>query len=382
AGFNLGIYFLLFARFIQAIGASMTMSNSFGITTSCFPPHQRARAMATIGIFVSLGAVTGPGLGGIILQFMPWSYIFWVNVPIGIIAMLMGQKLFPKDDIATPFDRKLIDWSGTILFFFAISLLFLGIEIGQNTSFTSPPVLISLVIAVILFILFLEKEKIAQAPMIQLDIFKNKLFTISLISALLIFVTNFFASIIMPFYLQSYLKFSPGVAGGLMMVFPIVMMIVGPIAGVIADKWNKEILTAIGIVFVVFAQFGYTRLNADSSMFTIILITAINALGTGLFQSPNSALVMSTVEPKYLGVAGSINALARNLGMIIGISLATTTLFATMSAQYGKRVTEYISSRPDVFLSGMHVAFLVSFGVGILTFIVVGSRVFVKKDNA
>ncbi|SJZ59111.1 drug resistance transporter, EmrB/QacA subfamily [Pilibacter termitis] len=377
-GLNFGLEFLLFARFVQALGASMTMSNSFGITTSCFPPKTRARAMSMIGIFVALGSVTGPGLGGLLLQVSHWSSIFWVNVPIGIFAMILGEKLFPKEP-KQPLDRKQLDWWGTILFFFSIGSLFLGIEIGQNQGFNQPITVVSVILAVILFVLFILCEMKTKTPMIQLKMFKNSLFSVSLISAMLIFVTNFFASILMPFYLQDLLKYSPGNAGILMMVFPLVMMVVSPIGGYLGDHFDKEKIAVAGIFLVAIAQLGYTYFAADTSWWFIVIFTVFNAAGASLFQSPNNALVMESVEKDYLGVAGSINALARNLGMITGISIATTTLFSTMSKNIGYRVTTYVEGRDDIFLNGMHVAFYVSFGISVVTLIIVVGRMLKKS---
>jgi EmrB/QacA subfamily drug resistance transporter len=379
AGFNFGIWFLLLARLVQAVGAAMTMSNSFGITTTTFPPSQRARAMSMIGVFVALGSVAGPGVGCIILQVLPWSYIFWVNVPIGIFAIIMGQFLFPKEE---KHKGKLdLDWGGTILFFLAISLLFLGIEIGQNQGFLHPIVIGLVVIAIILLVAFIKFELGQKIPMIDLHIFKNSLFSISLVAAFLIFVTNFFAAIIMPFYLQDLLNWSPGQAGMMMMVFPITMMIVGPIGGVMGDKLDKEIVTAAAIILVVVSQLGYTTFNHSTPVWILILFTVLNSAGTGLFQASNNALVMSAVEKRYLGVAGSVNALARNLGMITGISIATTTLFTAMSLKFGKRVTTYVPGRPDIFLHGMHIAFLISFTIALITFFIVGYRLITKHKH-
>ncbi|MDR0921311.1 MAG: MFS transporter [Lactobacillales bacterium] len=380
AGFNLGIWFLLFARFIQAFGAAMTMSNSFGITTSTFPPHQRSRAMATIGVFVSLGAVAGPGLGGLILQFLPWSYIFWVNVPIGILAIIMGEKLFPK--VTGNDNVPKLDWVGTILFFLMISSLFLSIEVGQNKGFIHAFVLILFALSILLFIAFVYYELHHPDPMIDLTIFKNQLFTISLIAAMLIFVTNFFSSIILPFYLQDLLKMSPGQSGIIMMVFPIVMMITSPIGGYLGDKHDKEKVTAFGIAIVVISQLGYITFNQHTSIAILVLFTGLNAAGASLFQSPNNALVMSSVPKNQLGVAGSVNALARNLGMITGISIATTTLFTSMSLQVGHRVTSYVPGRPDVFLTGMHIAFAISFVIALITLLIVCYRLFSRKKAA
>ncbi|MBS7575963.1 MULTISPECIES: MFS transporter [unclassified Enterococcus] len=377
AGFNFGIYFLLFSRFIQAIGAAMTMSNSFGITTESFPLQLRARAMSFIGIFVSLGAVTGPGLGGLILQFLPWSYIFWINVPIGIFAILMGQKLFPK---AKPIEQvPPIDYLGTILFFFSIVSIFLGIEIGQVQGFANLITISLLIIGLILLIIFIIQENRIKIPLIELKIFKNQLFSISLISALLIFTTNFFANIIMPFYLQNYLGWDPGFAGLVLMAFPATMLIFSPIGGYLGDYFNKEKITAIGIAIVVIAQLCYTTLDYHSSFILIVGITALNAMGSTLFQSSNNALVMSSVDKQYFGVAGSINALARNLGMISGISIATITLFTSMSRQAGKHVTDYLPEHPEYFLNGMHLAFYISSILALITLCLVSYRLFKLK---
>ena len=373
AGINLGIGFLLTARVVQALGSAMTMSNSFGIATELFPPQMRARAMAAIGIFVSLGSITGPGLGGLILQFSQWNNIFWVNVPVGILAIILGAVLLPREE-KVKLDKKKLDWMGTILFFLTIALFFLAVELGQTIGFTSIPILAAMAVSIVLFVFFIRQERKCNAPMIQLGIFRNRLFSISLLASTLTFATYYFALIILPFYLQDLLKISTGQAGLVLMAYPLVMMVVGPFGGYLGDKYNKEIVSCIGIVLVVVTQFGFLRVSNTSSVWFVVVCLAINGAGNALFQSPNNALVMGSVEPKYLGVAGSINALARNIGMIIGITLATTTLFLTMSLKYGQNVTDYIPNRPDIFLAGMHVAFIISGVIGIIALVVVGSR--------
>ncbi|MDR1567229.1 MAG: MFS transporter [Streptococcaceae bacterium] len=372
AGFGFGIYFLLFARFVQAVGAAMTTSNSLGITTESFPPKLRARALSFLGVFASLGAVTGPGLGGLILQFLPWSYIFWINVPIGIFAMLMGEKLFPKNPPAKA--TLAIDYFGTAVFFLTIISLFLGIEIGQIKGFSNSLVLALISLSFVLLALFIWQERRIATPLIHLNIFKNQLFTISLIAACLIYMTNFFANIIMPFYLQNFLGWSPGLAGLLLMSFPITMLIVSPIGGFLGDKFDKEKVTAIGITIVVIAQLGYTLLGYHATFLTVAIVTVLNATGSTLFQASNSALVMEEVDKKYLGIAGSINALARNIGMISGITLASIVLFMSISHQADKHVNDYLPSHPEYFLNAMRLAFYISTALAFVTLITVAWR--------
>lgn len=167
----------------------------------------------------------------------------------------------------------------------------------------------------------------------------------------------------MPFYLEDVRGFSAGKAGLLLVIFPIVMMIVGPIGGVLADHFNPAKIVTIGLSLVALSQLGVFFLGLTSSMWLYVGITVVMAIGTGLFQSPNSDIVMSVVAKDQLGSAGSINALARNIGMVSGTALATSVLFAVMSVVAGTKVTTYVATQPGWFVTGMHVAFIVSFGL-------------------
>lgn len=373
AGFNFGLLFLLFARVVQAFGAAMTMSNSFGILTSTFPPTQRARVMAMNGIFVSIGLVSGPGLGGLILQFLPWNCIFWINVPIGIFAIIIGYFFFPN--LPRPEKIFTIDWAGAILFFATISILFFGVEYGQNSGFVNLIFFGCTILAVILFISFLLREQKIKHPLIDLTIFKNRIFSISVLAAFLTFVISFFMTITMPFYLQDLLGWSPGASGLVMMIFPVVLIIVGPISGYIADHHNKEVITAIGIGIVALTQIGFILFGRWTPVWFILLVMFINSIGNALFQSPNNALLMSSVPKTRLGVAGSLSALARNLGMICGISISTVLTFSQMKVQSAD-AADMISNQPDLFVNGMHLTYWGAFIVAVASFMLVSYRLF------
>ncbi|EOA07800.1 drug resistance MFS transporter, drug:H+ antiporter [Pediococcus acidilactici D3] len=214
AGINLGLAFLLFARAVQAIGAAMTMSNSFGITTSTFPIEQRGRAMGVIGTFVALGAVAGPAIGGLILNYLTWNYIFWINVPIGIIAVLIGVKSLPHDQPLAA--NAPIDWTGAIEFAICIITFFFAILRGQERGYLNPLILGALLIAIISFILFIHTENHRRHPLLDLSIFQYADFTLGLIAALLVFINGFFYNVLMPYYLVNARGLSSGVAGTLL----------------------------------------------------------------------------------------------------------------------------------------------------------------------
>jgi MFS family permease len=192
-------------------------------------------------------------------------------------------------------------------------------------------------------------------------------------------MTNFFGAILLPFYLQNFLKYEPGHAGLMMMISPLTMIVFGPIGGYLGDKIDKEKLTAFSVSLVVISQIGFYFFNSDTTIFYMIAIISLNAIGAALFQSPNNTMVMSNVDKQYLGIAGSFNALARNLGMVLGISGATITLFTTMSIITNTHVTTYLDNNANAFIQGMHVSFIVASIVSLIALFSVLSRLLSKN---
>ena len=377
SGFRVNLVFLLVSRAIQAFGAAMTMATNNGIITEIFPSTERGKALGTIGSFVALGSIAGPGLGGLILSHLSWSYIFWLNVPVGIIAAIIGAIFLPKD---ITFTNAVLDKKGSFGFALGMITLFGGIFLGQQLGFTSVPVLTMLIIGLISFIWFVYTENHTTNPLLQFNLFKNPDFSVSLLCALLIFITNFFFNVVTPFYLENALHLAPSQAGIILMILPVVQLFAAPVAGTLSDKIGPKLITFIGLVLLLVSQIGYSLCNLHSSIWLFIISIAIMGLGSGIFSSPNNSLVMSSVEQKNLGVAGSINSLSRNLGMVIGISSATTILFAAMSHAKGARVTEYLPKQPEIFIYGMHVVFIISMIICLITVVLSGWRLF-KKDE-
>ncbi|MGY3766685.1 MFS transporter [Vagococcus vulneris] len=350
---------LLLARVVQAIGASMTMATNNGIITEAFPLSERGRALGMIGSFVSLGAIAGPGIGGVILSHFHWSYIFWINVPIGLLTILIGWRLLPKSQIVKK--RADIDFFGFILFSLFISLFFGAIFIGQEKGFNQPSIIISVIISICALIGFIFWEKRHSNPLIQLKLFKNTTFTISLICAVFIFITNFFSNVILPFYLQNIRGMDPKTAGFLMMVFPLIMVIGAPISGYLTDKTGPYVITLAGLFIVAASQFCFIFLTPSSPIPAFIAIMGLVGVGNAMFTAPNNTIIMSSVDNSDLGIAGSLNALARNLGMVLGISLSTTILYQSMSLKAGKKILTITSRNSEVFTFGMHITYFFSF---------------------
>jgi EmrB/QacA subfamily drug resistance transporter len=378
-GFTNSLPFLVGARVIQAIGAAATMATNQGIITQVFPAKERGRALGVIGTFVALGAMAGPPLGGIIVSAVNWKYIFLINVPIGIIVFLMTLKIFPKANEVK--DEKL-DGKGAILFTITMVALFGAVEQGQNTGYNSPLIIGAFIVAIITFILFIIVEKKLEDPLLQLSIFKNSLFSISILCAFISFIAISASNIILPFYFQDAKQISPAITGFFMMISPIVLSVVAPFSGYLSDKIGSEILTLVGLILTSFGLILIGTLNENSSLIFLVIFIIIMTIGNGMFQSPNNSLIMSTVPKDKLGIAGSVNALIRNIGMVSGTSFATLLLYNRMSHKIGYRVIDYVKGRSDVFMYGMRYVYICAGIMCVIGAIITAVRFYNSKKNS
>ncbi|MDR2081575.1 MAG: MFS transporter [Campylobacteraceae bacterium] len=348
---------LIAARTLQACGASMTMSTNLGIITEIFKPQERGKALGFIGSVVSLGSITGPSAGGIIVHYLPWSYIFWLNVPFGLLTLFLGSKYLPKDISKT---KSKVDFAGFFIYAAAVILFFGSMFMGQETGFGDIAIQIPLVLSLLLIAFFVKYEYGKNSPLIEFAIFKNKTVTVGLICAFIVFGANFFFAILMPFYLQTARGYSPSAAGFIMMAFPIVMVVAAPIAGSLVYKLTAARLTILGLSLIALVNFLLIFIKIDMNIVYFIALVALIGLGNALFQSPNNTTIMSSADKRYLGVIGSLNALARNVGNIVGVTFATTILFAAMSFKAGEHISTYVKGEEELFMFGMHITFIVS----------------------
>ncbi|GKT04104.1 MFS transporter [Furfurilactobacillus sp. OKN36] len=367
AGFRSNLQLLLFARVIQGIGAAMTMATNLGIITEAFPMAERGRALGITGFIAALGAIMGPGIGGLLLGFLPWGYIFWINVLVGIALMILGAVVLNKDKTTalSAFDRL-----GATLLVPGLILLFGAFFIGQQVGFSNGLIVGAFVLAIVLLGSFIWHELHSDDPILDFGLFKNRQFSVSLTSALFIFMTNFFFNVITPFYLENARQIKPQTAGLLLMIFPVAQLIASPISGAIADKLGANRLSLVGLLLLTIGQLSLILVGQSTSMAVFGVGIAILGFGNGTFQAPNNALSMGSVPSQQLGAAGGINAFARELGMVTGIAASTTILFSAMGHKVGHHVSGYLAGQPAVFIYGMHVAFAVALTVCVILLIV------------
>lgn len=371
--------FLIFARVFQAVGASMFMSSNQGIIAAVFPANERGRALGLSGTTVALGTMIGPAIGGIMVQFFNWQSIFLINVPIAFIGFVIGKRIFPKKEVLEQSEK--FDFLGSSFFMIFIVALFWAILSGEDLGWGNLSILISFTLSLISFFIFVYAEKKSQNPMIDFSMFKNNLFNVSLICGFISFLAMFGMNIIQPFYLQYIIKVSPAVSGLFMIVSPMFLAVIAPISGYISDKVGSEIITFLGLISMAAGFVFMAFLNEKSTYMDIILRAALVGIGNGLFQSPNNSIIMSCVSKDKLGIAGSINALIRNIGMVSGIAFSVVLLYARMSSKLGYKVVSYMGGHGSAFIYGMSAVYIFSACACLIGVLLTAFRIFKRKSG-
>jgi len=313
-----GIYTLIGFRVMQAVGATMILALGMAIVTESFPPRERGMALGITGTMVSIGIVVGPTLGGLIIDTLSWHWIFFVNLPVGILGILMVFRFIPN---IKPIGNQRFDYLGAITLFIALLLFLLGLTIGQNLGFTNIRVLILIIGSFLFLVGFIFIELNTKQPMIDLRLFKNKLFSINLVTGLCTFVAIAGSTMLMPFYLENVLGYTTREVGILLSVVPVSMGIIAPISGSFSDRFGTRPMTVIGLVVLLIGYAALSTLTIATSTIGYILRFLPVGLGMGIFQSPNNSAIMGVAPKDRLGVVSGMLAVNRTLGQTTGIAI-------------------------------------------------------------
>lgn len=318
-GFAPSILALIFFRALQAIGAGMMMAMGPAIITDITPPQYRGKSLGVVAMTVSIALTIGPVLGGYLTAKFGWPSIFFINIPIGIIATLWAWKVIPdiKGRSAEPFDLK-----GAVLIFTALILILLPLSYTEKAGWLNPFILGPLAAGLVLLLVFILMEKKIKYPMVDMTVFENRVFAMGNLSALINFISTFSVILLLPFYLMQ-LRLLPAEQAGLLMTpTPLMMIVISPFAGVLSDKIDSRYLSSLGMAINTVGLFMLSRLQTDTSVLTIVIISIIIGIGAGLFTTPNNSAVLGAVPPNRRGIASSILANMRNVGMVFGVAIS------------------------------------------------------------
>ena len=341
------------ARVLQALGASMFMATTMATAVTVFPPSERGRVLGLLASVVAAGTVVGPGVGGLLTDAFGWRSIFLVNVPVGLLGAIGTLVFLPADRPARDRTPKGFDVLGAVLFAGFSSSLLLGLGTGPGAGWTSRTTLGLLAAAVAFLALFAVQERRSAGPVIDLRLFRRRVFGLGNVAAFLSFLLMLFPAVLFPIYLHEVMGWSLGTTGLLMTLQAVTMLLVSPAAGWWSDRVGSRRPALVALGVTILAMLGSVFLGPGSPVWLIGLVLALFGVGLGLFLSPNNSAVIGDLGRERAGTAGAILATVRNFGKAVGVAVAVLLY----SAFAGTAAT--VGVEPGVLLAGFRGAFVV-----------------------
>ncbi len=320
-GFSQTALHLILARLVQGAGAALMMVNSTAIITEVFPPHERGRALGINGITWAIGGIAGPLLGGLILTIASWRWIFYINVPIGILGSLWGYYALKEMTVRKREEK--FDPAGAIMFSVGLIALLFALTLGIQFSWISPAILSLFALFAVMLPLFLFWERRAAKPVLDLSLFDNRIYNFSVLAAMLQSLAMFATNFLIVFYLQAVRGYDPLTAAILLIPLSIVSAVVGPLSGLLADHIGARLPATAGVLLQAAALLWFIFKLAPSTPYSSIVFgLVLVGLGGGLFWSPNTSAAMNGAPKDRLGIASATLATLRQTGMVTSFALA------------------------------------------------------------
>jgi EmrB/QacA subfamily drug resistance transporter len=346
------IWALVAFRAVQAVGAGMLFAVGPAIVTQTFPPTERGTALGLVGISVSAGLAVGPTLGGLLIAAGGWRLVFLINIPIGIAASVLALRmLHTEKPTAQRFDPY-----GAALSFLALFPLLLALSKGEAWGWSSPAVIGLFVLAVLGGVSFVYAESRVSQPILDLSLFRIRMFSISTSTALASYVVMSSVIFLMPFYFMDVKGYTVAHAGLLLTPIPAAMALFGPLSGALSDRIGSRFLSTTGLLVSTVGAVGLTRLGEDTTPVGILLRLLLVGVGMALFQSPNSSALMGSVPRARLGIASGMVAMARNVGMSLGVSLAAGVLAIRQPEYLAESLSSGLSQKAAASQAFLHAA--------------------------
>src|SRR3954471_12854523 len=349
---------LILWRIAQGVGGAFLFANAAALVTDAFPREQLGLAMGTNTMVAAVGLVLGPVLGGA-LGSLSWEWVFWFNVPLALAGAAWGGLIL--HELAKPDTVRGYDLFGTITFVAGLTGLVLGISKGGISGWDDPLVIVSLAAAVVLLPLFVWIEHRGRAPMLDLDIFRNRMFAAATAAAFINGLSRFALLFVFVFFFQGAQGDDPITAGVKLTPMAIGMLVASPLAGIYADRHGSRALAALGMVVSALALIGMTTLQVDSPYWQSTLWLALVGIGSGMFNSPNTAAMMGTVPAWRRGVAAGARTMLQNTGAVISIAFVMAIVTAAVPQDVLLAIFSGVSSglsdaRLEPFIQNMHTA--------------------------
>nr|WP_320162088.1 MFS transporter [uncultured Methanoregula sp.] len=338
---------LIAVRILQGFGGAMIFGTGVAILTSVFPPGERGKALGIYIMAVYFGLTMGPFLGGVLTQYFGWRSIFFVNVPIGLIACLL--ILWKLEGEWAECEGERFDFLGSIIYACALVAVMYGFSIVPNSLG-----LVLIVAGCILGVVFALYEMRIPVPVLDMRLLtNNRVFAFSNLAALISYSATFAVTFLLSLDLQYTKGFTPEVAGLVLIIQPAMMVVLSPVAGRLSDRIDPQLVASAGMAFTALGLFLLVFLVESTPLWYMIVCLVVLGIGFGLFSSPNTNAIMSAVEKRYYGVASGMNGTMRLVGQMLSMGIAMM-LFAIFIGP-AEITPEYYPQ----FITSLHYAFVI-----------------------
>ena len=368
--FVAGFPSLVLSRMFQAVGGAMIMSVAAAMISTYIPAEQKGKAMSIIMLFAALGTAIGPTIGGILTQYLSWHWIFFINVPVGIFAILLGAKVIPASQpVPGPggFDRL-----GAGLAFVGLASLVFVVSEGESMGWTSPLILCTAVLAVVTLAWFVRQELGVADPLLDLRLFRNRNFFLANLLLCLVFLSFSGINYLLPFYLEYVHSYDTSTAGLIMTSLSFAMMVAGLIAGVTFNRVGARRLCIFACIPLIVGYFLMTQLHVYTSTGFVVGSLALIGFGLGLIVTPATTMIMTAVSKTKAGMISSLTSLERTAPLTIGIAIFNLLLIEgviRIAKNYEVTTKSPADIQIQVLSAGFDFAFLLSLVLGIVILI-------------
>tara|TARA_B100001013_G_scaffold25953_1_gene14331 strand:+ start:2376 stop:3842 length:1467 start_codon:yes stop_codon:yes gene_type:complete len=371
AGFSANLTALFAARVIEGAGAAMTQGTGMAIVVAAFPAHERGKAIGLIITTVGTGSIAGPAIGGFLVDALGWRSVLFANAPVVLLGVVASMAILvdteePQAGHDAPGMR--FDWLGAALSTGALITLLLALTNGHRSDWTSPIILAAFSSSVVLAAIFVWWELRVTGPLLDLRLFQRSVFSLGVTAHFLTFLGSSASIFLTPFYAQQILGFTPRETGLILVPNAVCMAVLGPISGHFSDRFGWRRFTVGGLVLSASGLFLLSSLTVDSSLFHVMPALMLQSAGMGMFYSPNSSSILSSVEREKYGVLLGFLNLVRNAANVTSIAMATAVVTATMGAMGYEPSLEAVRSGGgagvgEAFTSGLRNAYFIMMGL-------------------
>jgi EmrB/QacA subfamily drug resistance transporter len=368
AGFSGDATVLILWRVLQGIGSAFLFANAAALVTDAFPREQLGLAMGANTMVAAIGLVLGPVLGGALVA-ISWHWVFWFNVPFALAGAAWGALILRE--LAKPDSVRGYDVLGTSTFVVGLTGLVLGVSRGGLSGWNDAIVIVGLAAAAVLLPTWVLIERRSSAPMLDLGLFRNRLFAAASAAAFINGLARFALMFLFVFYYQGAQGNSPITAGIKLIPLALGMLIASPIAGIYADRHGSRALAAIGMLVSAIGLAAMTTLQVHTAYWQSALWLLFVGVGSGMFNSPNTAAMMGVVPAHRRGIAAGARTLLQNTGAVLSIAFVMAIVTsavpqATLFAIFSGVAKGLTAAKLDPFIANMHVALWVLAAVSLV----------------